>query len=218
MDQPQESQHRTAPYRLERKLRLLGKKYLRQASSYGCSPREREYGPNGPMQFAIPLVIVNELIIAYSAYSEETQEYPMDSDSKELGIDNRCSAFISGDISDFKGELVDSNKVVRGYGGVRIRGAKKGTAIIKFEDDDGAIHKFRLPNSYFVPGTNDRLLSPQHFAQELKRQRQGQAEEHTDDEKCVLYWGNQFKRTVLLDPMTNVTTISKLSTVHGLLC
>jgi hypothetical protein len=88
----------------------------------------------------------------------------MDSDSKELGIDNRCSAFISGDISDFEGELVDSNKVVRGYGGVRIRGAKKGTAIIKFKDDDGAVHKFRLPNSYFVPGTNDRLLSPQHFA------------------------------------------------------
>lgn len=130
----------------------------------------------------------------------------LDSDSKWIGIDNRASAFLSGDITDFDGPLTNTGIVVRGYGGTRVTGVKKGTAVLWIEDDDGRTHRIRLPNSYYVPGTKDRLLSPQHFAQEMSKQRKGQASETTDSTKCVLYWA-KYRRTVPLDPTTNVATM-----------
>ena len=123
-----------------------------------------------------------------------------------MGIDNRATAFISGDISDFEGPMVDSDRTVRGFAGTRVRGVQKGTAIIHIEDDDGGIHRVRLKDSYYVPGTKDRLFSPQHFAQQVNRQGKGPASETTDAERCVLVWG-KYKRTIPLDPVTNVATI-----------
>jgi len=130
----------------------------------------------------------------------------IDSDSKQLGIDNRATAFISGDITDFEGPLHDSPRVVRGFGGTRVRGVQMGVAIVRIEDDDGRVHRIRLRRSYYVPGSPDRLFSPQHFAQEMRRQGKGPAYETTDEDKCTLRWG-KYVRTIPLDPDTNVATI-----------
>ena len=41
-----------------------------------------------------------------------------DTDSKDVGIDNRCSACISHDIRNFIGSLSDSNRSIKAFGGV----------------------------------------------------------------------------------------------------
>ena len=75
-------------------------------------------------------ILVQEAILAQQATSRQRQKsIPFDTDSKELGIDNRASAFISGDTNDFK-HLQPSNRVVSAFGGNRINKIKKGTAII----------------------------------------------------------------------------------------
>lgn len=83
---------------------------------------------------AFEAIMANEAAIKQNAHT-----VTFDMGSKVIGIDNRASAFISGDITDFEGPLQDCNKVVRGFGGTKIT------------------------NSYYVPGTKDRLLSPQHI-------------------------------------------------------
>ena len=40
-----------------------------------------------------------------------------DSDAKQIGIDNRCSACISHDINDFVGTAVKSNRIIKSFGG-----------------------------------------------------------------------------------------------------
>jgi hypothetical protein len=56
----------------------------------------------------IPQVLAFELIVAYQAYDSAMQlatdahTFIVDSNSRPLGIDNRASAFISGDVTDFK--------------------------------------------------------------------------------------------------------------------
>lgn len=42
-----------------------------------------------------------------------------DTDSKPIGIDNRCSACILHDIKDFIGNLRQSNRTIKGFGGIR---------------------------------------------------------------------------------------------------
>ena len=152
------------------------------------------------------LYSMNAVLAQQATTRKLPSNFILDSDSKPLGIDNRATAFISGDINDFDGPLHDSDRVVRGFGGIRVKGVKKGTAILRIEDDDGRVHRIKLRDSYYVPDTPDRLFSPQHFAQEMRRQKLGPASETTDDTTCILRWGG-YRRTILLDPETNVATI-----------
>ena len=86
-------------------------------------------------------------------------------DSGPVGIDNRCTACISHVIADFDGPLDDVDRSIRGFGGSRTTGVKKGTLVWRWEDDEGKPHKFKIPNSYYVPAGGVRLLSPQHLTQ-----------------------------------------------------
>ena len=54
----------------------------------------------------------------------------LEDDSMPLGVDNRATAFMSGEVDDFEGQLNETNKVVKGFGGSRTTGAKTGTARI----------------------------------------------------------------------------------------
>lgn len=47
-----------------------------------------------------------------------------DTDSGPVGIDNRCTACISNRIEDFEGQLVDSNRSIKGFGGTRTPNVK----------------------------------------------------------------------------------------------
>ncbi len=52
-----------------------------------------------------------------------------DTDSAKVGIDNRCSACISHVPQDFIGALTDSNRTIKGFGGLRTTGVKVGTLL-----------------------------------------------------------------------------------------
>ena len=131
-----------------------------------------------------------------------------DLDSKPIGVDNRCSACISHRPEDFIGELQDCKRTIKAFGGTRSFDVKIGTLQWTWEDDDGRVHLFVIPKSYYVPGGNVRLLSPQHWA---KHQQDTKpfigTRSITSHETVTLQWGQrQYKRTIPLDKGTNVAT------------
>ena len=90
-----------------------------------------------------------------------------DTDSSNIGVDNRCSGCISHRIEDFEGNLVETAKSIRGFAGSQVRNVKMGTIRWKWLDDTGVTHTFRIPRSYYIPSGNVRLLSPQHWAKAI---------------------------------------------------
>ena len=160
------------------------------------------------------LLTAQAALLAQQAKQESTSKRQnlvcFDDDSNPIGVDNRATAFMSGEIDDFEGALNDTNRVVKGFGGSRTTGAKIGTARIRFEDDSGLQHTFLLPNSYYIPGVKDRLFSPQHWAQSLHKKGIKNARETTNAYEVKLLWSN-FSKTIPLDRMTNVATFNSAS-------
>ena len=142
-----------------------------------------------------------------------------DTDSASIGIDNRCSGCISHRVEDFEGPLIDTNKSIRGFGGVRTYDVKMGTVRWKWLDDTGAIHTFRIPNSYYIPSGKVRLLSPQHWAKAINGnnlKKSASTGETTTGDKTVLFWGNnKYKLTVPMCPKTNVATFQTAPGYYG---
>ena len=95
--------------------------------------------------------------------------------------------------------LIDNAGEVNGIGeGLAIKG--KGIFKFSIEDDNGKIHTIKIPNSLYLPGLRQCLLSPQHWAQEAG---DGQTWMGNFERECVLNWHGGGKKTVLFDPSTN---------------
>ena len=111
--------------------------------------------------------ILANVALACPAKQITTQEriVKFDTEAKPIGVDNRCSACISPYIKDFIGPLQDTNKTIKGFAGARTNNPKIGTLRWQWSDDSGKIDTFEIPNSYYVPSCELRLLSPQHWAQ-----------------------------------------------------
>jgi hypothetical protein len=87
-----------------------------------------------------------------------------DSDSKQIA--NCSSRCLTNSRSNFlPGTVKRCNVAVLGVGG-RVRCKIKGTII---EDDDGRAHDIVIPDTPLCSVLPHRLLSPQHWAQEVKR-------------------------------------------------
>ena len=159
------------------------------------------------------LVALQALLAMQVKANTAERDVCFDTDSKLIGVDNRCSAYISGDISDFDGPVTPTRRTIKGFGGSRTTNVHIGTTRIYWEDDLGRRHEFRLPNSYYVPGCPHRLLSPQHWAKELKKQNpklREEPKEVTYRNRVELSWGEATK-TIFLDPNTNVATFRSAS-------
>jgi hypothetical protein len=109
----------------------------------------------------------------------------------------------------------ECNRAIKGFGGTRTMNVKTGTFRWSWENDQGQVHTFDIPNSYYVPdGNHVQLLSPQHWAQLQSSNRKSQTDcggEHTNDgNECVLYWkgGGLHKRHIKLERKDNVATFS----------
>jgi len=150
--------------------------------------------------------------MAALAYSANAQPIPrqehsvtFDTDSAPIGIDNRCSGCISHVLADFADDLRNCNRAIKGFGGQRITNVKIGTLHWKWEDNEGRIHEFNIPNSYYVPEGKVRLLSPQHWSQ-TQKDRRGTGEETTGD-GVQLFWSQRtYKLNVPLGRNDNVAT------------
>jgi hypothetical protein len=67
------------------------------------------------------------------------------------------------------GKLTKTRRAIQGYGGVEVYDVYKGTLKWKIEDDKGRHHTIYIPESYYVPKSDARLISPQHWAQQVTR-------------------------------------------------
>ena len=150
------------------------------------------------------------MIASTEASASIHQSAQFDTDSKPIGIDNRCSACISHEITDFIGPLKDSNRIIKGFGGIRhSSNIMMGTLKWKWCDDQGKVHKHVIPNSYYVPKGKTRLLSPQHWAKEQRGKAKLTTGEFTNSKQSTLQWGQggKYKLTVPLSSSTNVATL-----------
>ena len=133
-----------------------------------------------------------------------------DTDSGAVGIDNRASACISHDINDFDGPLRKVNRSIKGFGGERVWNVMMGTIVWKWCDNQGRQHKFRIPNSYYIPDGKVRLLSPQHWAKTnggASARGRHTIGETTNAFKTTLYWNDgQNELDVYLGKTDNVAT------------
>jgi hypothetical protein len=55
---------------------------------------------------------------------------------------------------------------VIGFANTKTPITHQGTIVWRVTDDMGTAHNINISNSYYVPGCNVRLLSPQHWSQE----------------------------------------------------
>jgi len=123
-----------------------------------------------------------------------------DSDSFSIGIDSHASRCMANAPHLFKDlHLINDAGEVNGIdNGLAIKG--KGTFVFALEDNNGKIHTIKIPNSLYLPGLKQCLLSPQHWAQEAG---DGQTWMGNFERECVLNWHRGGKKTVFFDPSTN---------------
>ncbi len=154
-------------------------------------------------------------IIAMTTYPSNIQSVaesgPFDTDSQIIGIDNRASACISNEKTDFIGKVTRIHRIVKGFGGRREMAVWMGTIKWNWEDDQGVVHEFIIPKSYYIPAGSCRLLSPQHWSQQRSgADKRWGAGETTNGISTTLYWDKQqFKRTIPIDRQrSNVASFS----------
>ena len=109
--------------------------------------------------------MAHHAVAMQASKGKHTIETQFDTDSQPIGLDNRASACISHKSTDFVGPLMDSNRVIKSFGGGKTKSVMIGTLKWKWLDDEGTEHVSIIPNSYYVPEGRVRLLSPQHWAQ-----------------------------------------------------
>jgi hypothetical protein len=110
------------------------------------------------------------IIEANTATRRRQKRLNFDSDSYEILIDNCCSHSLTNSKEDFIEAPTKSKVRVRGYNG-NTNSTMVGTVEWKIPDDNGKIHTFRLPNTYYSSTVETRLLSPQHWAQVGEKER-----------------------------------------------
>ena len=134
----------------------------------------------------------------------------IDTDSEEIGVDNRATACISHRADNFIGDLIPSNRSIIGYNGSKTTGIKTGTLRWKWTDDQGVSHVHLIPHSFYSPAGGVRLLSPQHWSQSIVAATKTTTPPTclTTDKNVVLTWGDgKFKKTIPLGENDNVATM-----------
>jgi hypothetical protein len=121
-----------------------------------------------------------------------------DSDSFPIHIDNHASYCMANSPHLFDDLILSDVGNVDGINeGLAILG--KGTFKFSISDDDGRVHRIRIPNSLYLPKLQGCLLSPQHWAQEV-----GDNETWMGNfvHCCILHWLGG-KKTVPFHALTN---------------
>ena len=133
-----------------------------------------------------------------------------DTDTRRCGFDTRASACISPFEPDFvPGTLVPTNKKVKTFAGIHTGTVMKGTLRWTVQDRAGQVHVFEIPESYYIPGGDMRLFSPQHWAQ--MRLKMGLEKQHlsphvdTTAKQMIMEWNGRKSQLIIdIDPRTNV--------------
>ena len=141
-----------------------------------------------------------------------------DTDSKEIGIDNRTSYTMSGFINDFVGPIEPtSNYSVRGISGTRVAVNGIGTIKWRVMDDEGREHDFVIPRSLYIKSFRGRLLSPQHWSQNANDNypKKDGTICVTTSNKLFLKWEQlRYTKTVPIDQINNCFSMRTVSGVN----
>ena len=196
------------PKRKQSKVQLWMKRKVDQISKSICSILTM-YGNKHELEQYVKILTYSVMAMEAKA-NMKTNSVRFDTDSVPVGIDNWCTGCISHVAEDFVGQLRDSDKSIKGFGGSRTSQIKIGTLSWKWMDNEGKESKFLIPNSYYVPSGGVRLLSPQHWA----RTREGLGKNgyhgticQTTSRDIMLMWNDRKnKLTVPLSKESNVGT------------
>ena len=145
---------------------------------------------------------------------ENALKHPnFDTDSVPIKVDNCCTRTISFCREDFLEDTLTPvhNKVVKSFSGTLTPITHEGTIQWWVSDDDGTTRKICVPKSYLVPNGTTRLLSPQHWAQQINDNiplKRGTWCATYDDE-VILHWNQrEFQKTIKLDQdKANIATM-----------
>ena len=188
-----------------------GNRKLRRIRQYLARKEQRPKGSSRKIA-TLAMTVIAMRSMTKQVDPNRQREIRIDTDSGPIGIDNRCSGCISHQIDDFvDGQVTKLNRAIKGFGGTM--NMSQGTLIWKWTDDNGELHRFEIPNSYYVPEGKVRLLSPQHWAQLQKDEKPIQGTGETTDAKNVtLFWNQrQNKLTVPINQKDNVATFKLAS-------
>jgi hypothetical protein len=137
---------------------------------------------------------------------DRTRAIRFNSISYPIGIDThalRCMVNAPHLFEDLK--LGEVGEVESLKSGLDIKGM--GTFKFKIKDNNGVMHKIKIPNSLYVPELKRCLLSPQHWVQEAKNNypRLKGTRMSQDNEFHYVYWDQaKFQKSIPYDPSTNV--------------
>jgi hypothetical protein len=144
-------------------------------------------------------------------FDPQVEPARFDTHSGTCGINNRASASMSLYEADFTGPLVEEKRVIRGFEGLKVYTIYKGTLLLTIQDevwillltiqdDDGNVDEVRIPNSYHVPSCSYRIISPQHWAQEVQETTDDGTGCITYGDRAILFWkGGTLHKTVMVD-------------------
>jgi len=127
-------------------------------------------------------------LVAHTSTHPKQNKLAFDSDSNEITVDNCCSQSITNNIKDYIDPPVNTSVQIKGYYGISTTTTKIGTVLWKWSDDKGEVHNIVLPNTYYSPSTETRLLSPQHWAKEMKQDRGTKCTTYHD--AIILQWSH----------------------------
>ena len=140
-----------------------------------------------------------------SRQSRNISQRSYDSDSFPIGIDSCTSATLTGSRNDFLGPLQPVEDMsVRGVGG-NIPIVAKGTIRWWIDDDNGNKVSLTIRDAYYAPRLKLRLLCPQQWAKQGKRNYLGDTTRETiiQDNSTTLKWLTGTK-TVIHNKINNL--------------
>ena len=204
-------QHSTA-YRIAKTVADKAREIImRTTTPQRRKTRRRQTSANKPRnchKTLLSLMCLNQWMVnqaCVAALSPSERKVRFDSDSRRIGIDNRCSYCISGFNDDFIGELRETKRKIHGFNGSVCDKVYIGTLKWSWEDDQGEKSSFLIANSLYVPGCRTRLLSAQHWTQTLRPRHESNGT-WTGDRECLLQWNKgKSVRTVPIDGSNTFT-------------
>jgi hypothetical protein len=125
-----------------------------------------------------------------------------DSDSFDILVDGGATASISNCLDDFIQPPTTTNICIKGFNGT-YSAARIRTVRWSILDNEGVKHVLQIPDTYFVASCPMRLLSPQHYSQQIHDHR-GTYSTNFGDQVVFVFHKKKFQVTIPLSPSSNV--------------
>jgi hypothetical protein len=126
-----------------------------------------------------------------------------DSDSFDILVDGGATpASISNCLDNFIQPPTTTNIRIKGFNGT-YSAARIGTVLLPILDDEGVSHVLQIPDTYFVASCPMRLLSPQHYSQQIHDHR-GTYSTNFGNQVVFVFNKKKYQVSIPLSPSSNV--------------